>query len=129
MRIRYFYLEDEGTKEVNKVDLMDVSRLASFSMSLVPFDDASEVAGRYNALRDYMNKHKDNLLFDCYNLLTSYISGIELLYSNIHFCLYEKLFREEKATDDTINAFRVVVDDYHRILNENMEKYYHHRSR
>lgn len=119
MRTRYFYLNNGDIK----VDLMDVTRLANFATKLEPIPSDSKVAGYYLALREHMNKNRDNLLFNCYNLLTSDIKGVELLYSNIHFYLFNKIFMEERPSNEDIMAFNVVVNDYHRILSENMETY------
>ena len=111
MRTRYFYLNNRE----NKVDLMDVGRLSAFALTLEPFQKDSDVAEYYAALYNHMVQNKAHILFNCYNLLISDTKGIELLYSNIHFCLYEKNFREENATDDTIALYRIGINDYHRI--------------
>ena len=125
MRTRYFYLEDR----VNKVDLMDVSRLATFAISLEPLPDANRGMGYISALHAYMDKNRDHLLFDSYNLLSSDVKGKELLYSNIALCLLEKSFREDGASKDTIKSYVTVVNQYHKLLNDNMMMYEADKSR
>lgn len=117
MRTRYFYLEDG----VNKVDLMDVGRLASFAITLEPLPEITENFGYVTALYNYMNNNKDHLLFNSYSLLNSDSKGKELLYSNIGLCVLEKSFREDGASKDSIKAYVTVVNQYHNLLNENMK--------
>lgn len=119
MRTRYFYLEDG----INKVDLMDVGRLASFALTLEPLPEATENLGYSTALYDYMNKNRDNFLFNSYSLLNSDSIGRELLCSNIRLCLLEKSFREEGASKDSIKAYVTVVNNYHKLLSYNMKTY------
>lgn len=59
MRTRYLYLEDG----INKVDLMDVGRLAAFALTLEPQSEVSTSLGYATALHYYMDKNRDNLLF------------------------------------------------------------------
>ena len=129
MRTRYFYLEDG----VNKVDLMDVGRLASFALNLEPMPEATEAFGYAAALYNFMDKNRDHLLFNSYSLLNTDSKGNELLCNNIRLCLLEKSFREDGASKDSIKSYVTVVNQYHKLLNDNMVTYGYndiqHRSR
>lgn len=115
---QYFHLENG-----NEVELMEVGRIASFALTLKPFQDGTEVQGYVAALYDYMSKNRDHFLFNSYSLLNSDSMGKELLFSNIGLCLLEKSFREEGASENSIKAYVAVVNNYHRILNSNKEAY------
>lgn len=117
MRARYFYLEDG----VNKVDLMEVGAIASFAISLEATNMADMVTSHYEALCTYMNNNKNNILFNCFNLLNSDLLGRELLMSNIGICFFEKSFRENGADKDSINSYVSIFNKYHELLNERME--------
>ena len=115
MKTQYFYLEDGN----NKVDLMDLSRLSSLAVTLKPLEETTEVLGHAAALYNYMDKNRDNFLFNSYSLLISEPRSNELLCTNIHLCLLEKSFREKGASPETINAYVNVVNNYHKLLDYN----------
>lgn len=115
MKKQLFYLEDEK----NAIDLMDLSRLASLAITLEPLPEVTEAFGHAAALHEYMDKNRDNFLFNSYNLLISDPRGKELLCSNIELCLLEKSFREKGASEETINAYVKVVNNYHKLLEYN----------
>lgn len=119
MRTRYLYLEDG----INKIDLMDVGRLVTFALTLEPHHEASVSLGYATALHYYMDKNRDNLLFNCYSLISSDSVGKQLLYTNIELCLLEKSFRDEGASKDSIKAYVTVVNNYHKLLNDNITAY------
>lgn len=121
MRTRYFYLEDG----INKVDLMDVGRLAAFALTLEPYTqiNISKGEGYVVALYNYMNKNKDNLLFNSYNLINSDKSGKELLYTNIELCLLEQSFRKEGADENSIKKYVAIFKKYHELLDYNNNTY------
>lgn len=120
MRTRYFYLENGG----NKVDLMDVGRIATLAVTLKPITDLNDNAFGYAAaLHTYMKNNMDHLLFNSYTLLLCDNSGKELLNTNIKLCLLEKSFREDGASKTSIKDYVTVVNYYHRLLDENMLKY------
>lgn len=119
MRARYFYLEDG----VNKVDLMDVCRLATFAVTLEPSGETNDVNGYCSALNEYMINNKDHILFNSYTLLDSDLMGKDVLYNNIGFCLCEKSFRIYGATDRSIQNYVSFVNRYHELLDENLKLY------
>lgn len=115
---QYFYF-DSGAK----VELMEVGRIASFAVTLEPKNEIREIDGYTAALYDYMINNKDNILFNSYLLLNSDSLGKSLLSSNIGLCLLEKSFREEGASEDSIKVYASFVNEYHKIINYNKEKY------
>lgn len=117
MITRYFYLSNG-----NKVDLMEVGRIASFAINLRPMECDNIVDGYISALYEHMAIHRNDLLFNSYNLLISDISGANLIASNIKLCLLERSFREEGATKDSIKEYVTVVKEYHEILDLNNSK-------
>lgn len=119
MRTRYLYLEDG----INKVDLMDVGRLVTFALTLEPHPEANASLGYASALHYYMDKNRDNLLFNCYSLISSDSMGKKLLYTNIELCLLEKSFRDEGASENSIKAYVTVVNNYHKLLDNNITAY------
>ena len=121
MRTRYFYLEDG----INKVDLMDIGRLASFALTLEPISEISESLGYAAALYNYMNNNRDHLFFNSYSLINSDSMGRQLLCTNIELCLLEKSFRDDGASKDSIKAYVTVVNNYHSLLDYNINAYGH----
>ena len=121
MRTRYFYLEDG----INKVNLMDIGRLATFALTLESNPEIEESLGYASALHNYMTSNRDNLLFNSYSLIISDTIGKQLLYTNIKLCLLEKSFREEGASKDSIKAYVTVVNNYHSLLDSNNKEHKH----
>jgi len=115
---QYFHLENG-----NKVELMEVGRIATFATTLEPQKGISEIEGYAAALYDYMTNNRDNLLFNSYALLNTDSYGKSLLLSNIGLCLLEQSFREEGASKDSIKAYVSIVNEYHKIINYNKEMY------
>lgn len=118
MKREFFYLKDG-----NKLDIMDVGRLASLALVLEPISEITEIAGYYGSLSKYMNENKDNLLFNSFALLNSDHCGKSLLLSNIGLLLLEREFREKGATENSIKSYVNIVNEYHRIINTNREMY------
>lgn len=117
MRTRYFYLSNG-----NKVDLMEVGRIASFAISLRPMECDNVVDGYISALYEHMAMHRNDLLFNSYNLLISDINGANLISLNIKICLLERSFREDGANEASIKEYSTVFDKYHKILDLNNSK-------
>ena len=122
---KYFYLGDG----INKVDLMDVYKLADVGVTLISSDDKNTVEDCVSndkidecikALKTYMNNYISggnynnenmNNLVNCYKLLNSYPLGRELLSRTIHFKLWNKFLLNKGLSMDMINAFSKVHDD------------------
>ena len=122
---KYFYLGDG----INKVDLMDVYKLADLAVELITsyyayetdnsvsddktkecLDVLKSYINNYISGGNYNNENMNNLV-NCYKLLDSYPLGRELLSRTIHFKLWNKFLLNKGISMDMINAFSKVHDD------------------
>lgn len=122
---KYFYLGDG----INKVDLMDVYKLADVGVTLISSDDKNTVEDCVSndkidecikALKTYMNNYISggnyddenmNNLAKCYYLLNADLIGRELLFRTIHFKLWNKFLLNKGLSLDMINDFSKASDD------------------
>lgn len=121
----YFYLGNG----INKVDLMDVYKLADFAITLIPTFDDNKVEDcigddKINECIKLLKAHMDNYVSDgnydnenmnnlakCYYLLNADLIGRELLFRTIHFKFWNKFLLKKGLSPDIIMAFSKANED------------------
>lgn len=103
-----------------KVD--DVNALARLSLTLTPEVEVTEAFGYASALGTYFRENDDELK-ESYSKLTSDSTGNEFLCTTIALSLFEKSFRENGISDDMMERYNRIVDNYQKQLKVNNEHY------